>query len=81
MPRPSKHRFFLEVVGQTLRREVNETFAQGVTVVGRFGRDVRVRGCSESSNSRRSDRNLSSQPSELRRINRSSLSLKNDDVT
>ena len=49
-------------------KETNETFAQGVTAVGRFGRYICIRGSSEESESVRTDAAMPSQSTELRRV-------------
>ena len=52
---------------QTLRRKY-ETFAQGVTVVGRSGRYVCICCCPESSNSVGADSAVQSLEAELHRV-------------
>ena len=52
---------------QTLRRKY-ETFAQGVTVVGRSGRYVCICCCSEASNPLGADAVVSSQSSAVQRV-------------
>ena len=52
-------------IQQTLRREVNETFTQGVTAVGRSGRYIRVCCYSESAHSRRPHTGVRADETEL----------------